>query len=117
MWCGPLAVAHVTGWTPDQVWLHCRWHREQRGQRFSDAPRGGTYLHELDDAFRRAGFRMVKLWPSDRRVRYGDFVKNEGKVGRWFLVQHGHYFSRKPGDAVRKPNAIILQAYKIERIQ
>jgi hypothetical protein len=120
MWCGPNAVADLTNWTRDQVWLHIRWLREQRGQRLPDKPRGGTTTDETLNALERAGYRVTPLFRG-RRVRLSKFIKTEGWRGRWLLRQNNHIFayrSDEPFDramAETSPNAVITAAYWVEK--
>lgn len=115
MWCGPNAVAYVIDWDRDQVWLHIRSLREQAGRRMTDRPIGGTHVSECLDAIARAGYQATPVWDGSRRVRYGDFVRGEGRRGSWLLLQSRHFFSRRAGDPVRNPRAVILQAWRITR--
>lgn len=114
MYCGPNAVAKLTGWTRDQVWLHIRWLRERAGKRLTDHPVGGTQTSECIDALTRAGFTVTPVF-TFKRVRYGDFVRGEGRRGMWLLRQHNHLFARKAGDPVRYPDAIIVAAYRVTK--
>lgn len=116
MYCGPNAVAYLTGWTRDQVWLHIRWFRELNGERLTDHPRGGTTAGECRSALERAGYDVERVFYG-KRVRYGDFVRGEGRTGCWLLRQHGHLFARKPGDPVQCPDAIIISAWRVTRRQ
>ena len=115
MWCGPDAVARLTGWTRNDVWLHLRYVREQEGKPLPNVPHGGTYFSELKSAVERAGYELIPAWYGVRRMRYRDFVREHGKSGRWFCRQAHHFFARCPGDPVTHPNAIILQAWCVKK--
>lgn len=116
MWCGPNAIAHCTDWTRDQVWLHCRWWREQRGHRLPDRPRGGTTFMELRDAAFRAGYRLVPAWEGKRRMSFEQFRREFGHTGRWLLLQSGHWWGYRSTDDVPSRNYNpILSAWRYEK--
>jgi hypothetical protein len=114
MYCGPYAVAKLTGWTKDQVWLHIRWLREQQGKRLTDHPIGGTQTTECISALERAGYDVTPVF-TRKRMRYDAFLKQHGTGGRWLLRQHNHFFARLPGDRVHHPRAIIVSAYRVTK--
>lgn len=114
MYCGPNAVAYLTGWTRDQVWLHIRALREQRGRALRDHPYGGTQTVECIDALARAGYAVTMVF-QNRRVRYADFLREHGRTGMWLLHQNRHLFARKTGDRMNHPSAIITAAYRVTR--
>jgi hypothetical protein len=114
MYCGPDAVARLTGWTRDQVWLHIRALREQQGKALRDHPYGGTCMGEYHDALARAGYVVERIF-DQRRMRYDVFVRDYGRTGMWLLHQRNHVFARKSGDPIRVPHAIITAAYRVRR--
>lgn len=114
MWCGPSAVAALIGWTPDQVWLHVRAVREQKGQRLTDLPVGGTHVWELEDAVKRAGYQLIPVF-RNRRMRYHDF-RLEYRTGKYLCHQSRHLFAHigcKPWRGAGR--GIILDAWRLER--
>ena len=112
MWCGPNAVAYLSGWTRDEVWLHIRAIREKQKRRLTAKPVGGTYLHELRHTLERAGFTVEPVFHG-RRMQYRAMVREYGD-GLWLLRQNGHIFARKPGDPIL-PTSVITDAYRVHR--
>jgi hypothetical protein len=98
--------------------LHIRWLRESEGHVFGDKPRGGTTHRELFSALERAGYRATRLWDTQRRMRLGDFLKAEGRSGRWLLDQYEHVFAltRDNRRYYTKSRAVVTQAYRITRL-
>lgn len=116
MYCVAHAVAKVTGWDYQQVWLHVRWCREQQGKRLTDHPYGGIAAYEMRSALERAGFEPVQVFVN-RRVRYAKFARTLGRTGYWILRQNGHVFAHYPGKTLSpgKGRAVIVAAYRIEK--
>lgn len=113
MWCGPLAVSKLTGWTTDQAWLHMRALREQAGERLPEKPRGGTTVLEVLSALDRAGFMVVEI--TCKPMPYELFRKTVGRRGRWLCNQPGHLFGYiAPGRPVPRASRII-RAYRVVR--
>ena len=118
MYCVAYAVAELTGWTRDQVWLHVRWLREQNGKRLTDHPYGGIATYEARNALIRAGYEPEVVF-TNRRMRLRDFVREYGKSGNYFLKQNGHVFAFCSGNpdhqamAKKYPRAVIVAAYRI----
>lgn len=115
MWCGPRAVARLINWTPEQVWLHVRWYREQRGRRFKDVPRGGTNVTELSDAIRRAGYEITPVFRS-RRVWLAD-VRALTLRGRFLVRQSGHLACIINGEAFGLNPRPVVDLWRITRSQ
>lgn len=116
MYCGPNTIARATGWTRDQVWLHIRYLREQRGRKLTDHPYGGTTTDECMNALNRAGFVAVPVF-RDKRRRLADFAAKEGKTGTWIIYQSRHFFCWKAGDPIRYPNAVLVHAWRVVRVK
>lgn len=115
MWCGPDAIARVTGWTRADVWLHVRWYREQHGKTFGDVPRGGTNTGELWSALNRAGFTAIPEWEGSKRVPYETFKR--GRRGVYLVLQRRHFAVHDHREPWRKgPNySPILKAWRIAK--
>lgn len=116
MWCGPTAVARLTGWSRDQVWVHVRALRERRGDRMTDKPYGGVAYTDLLNALDRAGY-VAELVFTNRRMRYGDFAKRIARSGRWLVMQRRHTFAHFGGEQIHPTtaNAVIIGAYRVRR--
>lgn len=112
MWCGPDAVAMITGWTRHDVWLHIRALREKRGKRLTVRPNGGTFLHETVDTLKRAGCELDggRL---PRPITYRAFCADMGKEGVWFLRRSRHVFVHGLGPTDESPRRMITHAYRI----
>lgn len=114
MYCGPDAVACLTGWTRDQVWMHVRALREQQGKRFGVHPRGGTYASEMVHAIERAGYEVRQVHIPRMRLR--EFARLYGRDDNYLLRQRGHFFAWQMRDRVGTyGNAIILDAWLVRR--
>lgn len=115
MWCGPDAVARVTGWTREQVWLHVRWYRERRGSTLPNpVPKGGTHVPELLSAVVRAGFRVttqspiLNLTPDDWEVRIGG-------TGCWLVLVRKHFCVYDGGEWYNRVGGRrVVQAWRVE---
>jgi len=114
MYCAAVTVASITGWTPDQVWLHVRALREAKGQRVTRHPRGGICQSEYEDALKRAGWEVVSR-DHNRRMRYGEWCRTIGRHGVWMLHQHRHVFAYRPGKPIRYPNAMLIGWDRVQR--
>lgn len=120
MWCGVDAVARVTGWTRDQVWLHMRWHRERKGATIPDVPRGGTDRDEQWSALYRAGFMATGAWEGPRRMTYDDFRRQYGRKGVWIVLQSRHlavHDARNPWPAGRREWDTRSRQYVVREVR
>lgn len=123
MWCGPNSVAYLTHWTREQVWLHVRYLREQRGQRLPDLPVGGVEVGDILDAINRAGYDAEPVWPDARRMRYDRFVSMYGRCARlryatakYLLLQNRHFFAWAADRPLNcPPDGIIVRAWRITK--
>lgn len=120
MWCGPDAVARLTGWTRIQVWLHIRWLRERQGRTLTDVPRGGTNCTELFSALDRAGFAAVPWGLGVRRMDYRVFARTVGRSGRWLVLQRKHFDVHDAREPWPDPpgggrHAAIIKAWHVRR--
>lgn len=82
MWCVPTAVAALTGWSREKVWLDILAERHERGRRLTnlpgriDQPHGGLHAAEAIRSLERSGHRVIDLWPGTRRWTVAEFCKH-----------------------------------------
>lgn len=114
MWCAPDAVARITGWTREQVWLHIRWVRERAGRRFGDLPRSGTRDSEYHDALRRAGWEVIPV-PLTRRLRTIRELRSIA-AGGWVLASQRRHVFAFHGRRDRWRDETIAPVYAIHRV-
>lgn len=101
-WCVPVAVAKLTGWSPEKVWLEILADRHDRGRRLTNLPgrinqpHGGAHAAEALRVIEKAGLRAIDAWRGTKRLNYAEFLRyaehweREHGPAQWLVLQRLH---------------------------
>lgn len=113
--CGPRAIAALTGLTREEAAARVIAYRQQRPRYHGSLQRGSTYLHEVLAALRAAGCTPVREPFAGTVGKLLRWLDEEG--GRWLVLVPGHWFAVVDGAThstrQESPRSKVLTVYRV----